>query len=463
MLLNSKINLLSGLATVLVLGFSSCTEVPVDTDQIVHRKVVDEYKSNFIAKYGQPALDQSWDFTKHTPVDSDVLVEDPFFFSNSLTRAESSATTELSEYEEPVEPNGDIKIWNLNSVKTVNELAYINAYAPSLPTLNWSNEYIYGVHDMWVWYARGFAGQYEVDEEGNYIYPDGVANYSLGIHARTLNGGSQNAGTEYFTSLPIMGMASSTGYSYGSGNTDANTQGSGNRIDASGLNDEMYVDVYWYAMVDDGTNVTNSEGGQEFRAKWELKTFKEYVTPYGAIYWLFDCNHDGDYRDLICLVEPARVKRYIVEDLGALDDFDFNDIVVDVVSNKDGQYAIVRAMGGTLDFELTIGNTKWSKSGNNFDAATVYNAYDGEINYAATLSTFNVEEWDPDENNISVTVKERLGDGVIISFPFPKAGEVPMIIAITPTTYFTDPNDASSRRYWMPERVSIPARLFTTE
>lgn len=489
MFLKSKINLLSGLATVLVLGFSSCTEVPVDTTQILNQKVVNQYESNFIAKYGKPAPDQSWDFTERGNVDPDVLVEDPSSYIDPLTRAISSATTELIERETTPEPN-DIKLWNLNSVKTLNELAYIRAYEPYLPVKDWTDEYIYGVHDMWVWYVRGFQGMKATDEEGNYIYPDGEATYSLGIHARTLTGGSQNAGTEYFTDLPYGGTASSTGESYGSSNTDVYTQlynyyqnqgytGEeiqemlaasfyGFRIDASGLNDEKYVDVYWYAKVDDGTDVTTMNGDDEFRPKWEMTTFKEYETPYGAVYWLFDCNHDGDYRDLVCLVEPAQAKRYMIEDLGAIYDFDFNDIVVDVVSNKDGQKATVRAMGGTLDFTLTIGNTTWSKSANGFYAATAYNA-DGDMEggYQAELAKFEVDGWVPDQNNISITVKRKSGDksgdgadDFISTSQFPIVGSVPKIIAFHPRQSFYSPVDGTSIVYWMPERVSFPSKYF---
>ena len=57
-------NILSfGLVAALVSGFSSCTEVPVDTQQLVNHQVHDEYVANFVAKYGQPSPNQSWDFS----------------------------------------------------------------------------------------------------------------------------------------------------------------------------------------------------------------------------------------------------------------------------------------------------------------------------------------------------------------------------------------------------------------
>lgn len=175
------------------------------------------------------------------------------------------------------------------------------------------------------------------------------------------------------------------------------------------------------------------------------------------------------------ITEPVKEtvsKRYMVEDLGETDDFDFNDIVVDVLQtttktavykiNEDGtrtflrfegdptvsQKAVIRAMGGTLDFELTIGNMKWSKSGSGYAAGTMVNTgADGQaIDYNATLAEFDVTGWNSETNNISVKVGSK-GSGNVMTIVFPKKGEVPMIIAV-------DTN-------WMKERVSVPSSWFT--
>ena len=274
--------------------------------------------------------------------------------------------------------------------------------------------------------------------------------YSLGIHVMESGTGSYNAGTEYFTSLPIMGGAATNGWYYGSGNGARG--GAGMRIDASALkNNDNYSNVYWYAMVDDGSPMTTANGDDEFRAKWELKKYKEYITPMGAIYWLFDCNHDGDYTDLVCLVEPIEAsKRYMVEDLGTTDDFDFNDLVIDVRAYGDKQWAIVRALGGTLDFTVKIGNTTWSKGESGLDVATMYNTQRGAVDYNAVLAEFDVTGWNPNANNITVTVKGKDSSAPVV-IPFPKKGEIPMIIAEHPA------------RKWMFERESIPADWFTEE
>ena len=158
-------------------------------------------------------------------------------------------------------------------------------------------------------------------------------------------------------------------------------------------------------------------------------------------------------------------KRYMVEDLGTLDDFDFNDVVVDVfqetnethkvtytngvptgdeVTNTDiKQYAIMRAMGGTLDFVLNVGQTSWRKStadNGKFNPKVMYNTEDPDYN--AELSRFDVTGWNPDDNNISVTVYGTSES--VYTIQFPKAGTVPMVIAVD--------NDMQ----WMLERVSVP-------
>ena len=197
---------------------------------------------------------------------------------------------------------------------------------------------------------------------------------------------------------------------------------------------------------------------------------------------------DSDYNDIVLAIVgnpdvPEEViitedeyevvtkisKRYMVEDLGSTDDFDFNDIVVDVekyfyekhkvtfengarksdeiVSTEtSGPKAVIRAMGGTLDFTLRIGSTSWSKSGAGFDIKTMYNTTKGSIDYDKELAVFDVTGWDPDQNDISVQVEES-SNGVY-TITFPKAGTAPMIIAVDPT------------EKWMTERQSVPSSWF---
>ena len=196
-------------------------------------------------------------------------------------------------------------------------------------------------------------------------------------------------------------------------------------------------------------------------------------------------NGDFDYEDLVFMMygNPAppikhvdevivgTPKRYMMEDLGEeKPDFDFNDVVVDVISGRakvkreyeileNGGWklikettienlpdlAVVRAAGGILDFTLKIGNTTWTKSAKFPNYQQMLNTgRDGEIDYDKELDTFKVEGWNPDNNNISVTVEGNPND-----ITFPETGKAPMIIAVDPTTN------------WMFERTPAPKSWFT--
>ncbi len=195
---------------------------------------------------------------------------------------------------------------------------------------------------------------------------------------------------------------------------------------------------------------------------------------------------DKDYEDLAFMVygnpyppkyRPEIVvegttKRYMMEDLGTTDDFDFNDVVVDVtydrvektlkyLINDDGTLlftgeitsqkklptiAKVRAMGGTRDFTLTIGQTTWTKS-SKFVAGTMYNTQ--SIDADAVLDEFEVTGFNAASNNVSVAVAGNGESAAVMNVIFPKRGEAPMMIAV-------DESQA-----WMKERVSIPASWWT--
>ncbi len=197
---------------------------------------------------------------------------------------------------------------------------------------------------------------------------------------------------------------------------------------------------------------------------------------------------DNDYNDLVLAVvgnptvpqekiisknqyevKTCRAKRYMIEDLGSIGDFDFNDVVVDVeeytvythtVTSENGvktsdeisstttapTKAFIRALGGTMDFELVIGNTKWVKSQSEYKTATMYNT-EGTIDYQKTLAEFEVTDYNYDANNISFHANGK--DGKMYTVSFPKTGEAPMMIAVDPTTN------------WMTERTSIPSSWFS--
>lgn len=163
---------------------------------------------------------------------------------------------------------------------------------------------------------------------------------------------------------------------------------------------------------------------------------------------------DPKVPDVIEVVEgeytKSVTKRYMIEDLGSTDDFDFNDVVVDVTEKSIIKYieengekedteisttqtATIRHLGGLLPFTLTIGNTSLPE----MQGAMGVNP---DVEY-------EIQGWEPDKNNISVTVKGTQ-NGEVHNVSFPENGEVPMIIAVDPTVN------------WMEERVAITKEWF---
>lgn len=149
--------------------------------------------------------------------------------------------------------------------------------------------------------------------------------------------------------------------------------------------------------------------------------------------------------------EITVAKRYMIEDLGTTDDFDFNDIVVDVeeycvheikvgfgvkLDDKAGdkhQRAIIRHLGGTLPWNLKIG-----------DYETGMQEGKMEVNPDKYIELPD-GTWKPEENNISVYVPRSGNSELVFTIKFPKQGTIPTIIAVDPT------------QPWMKERVNIPA------
>ena len=156
-------------------------------------------------------------------------------------------------------------------------------------------------------------------------------------------------------------------------------------------------------------------------------------------------------------IEEVKTVRYMIEDLGSTDDFDFNDIVVDVTEirtisptytngvvtawNEKGkrQEAIVRHLGGTLPFVLKIGNKEYAAGGQD----TFQTSPDLKLDDVTGWTGLN------GDHNVSIEVESKNSDGVF-KVQFPKAGEAPMIIAVDPS------------QGWMTERQSVPADWFYT-
>ena len=425
-----KKNLIKGMAALCVCAlFASCSKDPgYEVASNPAELAKNEYKANFIKKYGEIDPNQSWDF------------------SNCGSAAQ--ARTRAGESEEPyVELGGGLKwrrIYPINGfwdfIDVDKEEVMSKVY--SVGTSNWNPNIDV---ELYPCYAHG-------KSEQGLIYQY----YHLGICKK----GQTYTYKDTQSDIEIPG-AIRVKYAnwYGAGNSLIHD--SGREILAETISD---ANAYWVAYTTYGGSTASQSKYQKSKdvvsniSAWEIKKFKEFVVN-GHTYWCFDCNGDQDYSDLICLARilPKPImKRYLVEDLGATDDFDFNDIVVDVYQDIDGkQSAIVRAMGGTLDFTLKIGNTEWSKSGKGFDITTMYNTKRPNVNWEESYDEFDVDGWVPASNNIEVSVivkedkvNESGAGNVIIKIPFPRQGEVPMIIAMDPIANWNYEWDELRSDWW---------------
>jgi len=383
------------LAAGIVIASCSKTDVFEQNQANYGEQQKSEYKANYVAKYGQPDANQSWDFAALS--------------TRAKTRraGETMTCSRINAY--PQQFNKHVKN-DRDQIKNMVASADVKPWNPYLAV------------ELFPSLGHGVAG--------------GDKYFELAVCYN-------NQHTDIFDGIKLN---KNSWADKGGGSTSNLPHNSGRNIDTKSLT--TAENVYWVAY---NYNSKKSEVDGQL-ANFKIEYYKE-LKLNGRTYWCFDCTGDGDYSNLICMVidaDPLPIeKRYLVEDLGSKDDFDFNDIVFDVKQAQDGtQKCVIRAMGGTLDFTLKIGNTTWTKSvegvAAGYNVKTMYNTQ-GTIVWDKVLAEFPVTGWNFNSNNISVQVKTSVSDDIIIEIPFPKKGEVPMIIAFRT---FCD---------WQAERESLPA------
>lgn len=241
-----------------------------------------------------------------------------------------------------------------------------------------------------------------------------------------------------------------------------------------------------------------------------------------------DWGGDDDMNDLVFLFVSGKLpetkdatiikKRYIIEDLGSIVDWDFNDIVVDmeqVTNTKTGtiqQKATLKHLCGTTPFELFVGavndedhSVKLNFSGSDLKTVNMgeKTVLDGEIQDKSTELNYEFylpqALWNPQTNNIWVRVypKDRYsnekhpegGDyeyihndndlfggemqydynnavgngeinstfdyGAFINFAFPRKGKVPRIIAVNPDHEWTEEHKDIDPATWTVYKVNV--------
>ena len=405
---NLKISVAILVASTFVVSCSK-SDVFEQSQSSVSDLKMNQYKTSFVQKYGEIAPDQSWDFStvsnaKASTRGEGEISEVELMGSPTIRQFIQTINADKDHVMNKFESKGIVKTWNSRlSARMIAAFAHCDE---SKTLTDESNDLYYHL-------------EVRQGESSTSIVPNINAKNGFWYH----------------------------GGSYGALNKDANRR----LVNTKSLSSDAYWVAYYTYAEGNGDESKNANAGIMANLKsFEIKNYKEYSVN-GRTYWGFDCTNDGDYSDLIFLVQNVELmpieKRYMVEDLGSIGDFDFNDIVFDVQQDVQGkQKCIIRAMGGTLDFTLKIGNKTWTKSvdgvAKGYETAIMYNT--NPIDGAMVLAEFDVTGWNPAENNITVSVKSKDNNGVITVIPFPKKGEVPMIIALD--TFYA----------WMPEQESLP-------
>ena len=450
---------LIGSFAVLGVALTSCSKTDLFDSNAENEKQKDAYASNFVKKYGEIDPNQSWDFCTMAP-------------SYSLESSSRALTRD-----------GDA---NVNADATTGEMIIEKA------TVDWMSENLKAGKNNT---AKGKPFYLQVPKNSFTIVPifQGTASYywQLWMH---VDGIEQDK---------LIWSKGNIQYITSQGSTDWKSPGTDN----TGMNNayQIKAPTYTFENLPENANmyfylkVWNSYG--DFQKNTinprKLTSLNQMMlalincprptnVPADNEVSIIGCednaNGDFDYEDLVFMMygKPAppikhvdevivgTPKRYMMEDLGEeKPDFDFNDVVVDVISGRakvkreyeileNGGWklikettienlpdiAVVRAAGGILDFTLKIGNTTWTKSAKFPNYQQMLNTgRDGEIDYDKELDTFKVEGWNPDNNNISVTVEGK-------AITFPETGKAPMVVAVDPTTN------------WMFERTPAPESWF---
>ena len=489
-----KIFLQSVIALSAITAFMSCSkDIEAFNASAIEEKQKNDYTSSFVAKYGPIDSNQSWDFTtgERRLATRGATTISTTIMENGISWGDVSKIKTVKQ---------DDDAWNHTNIVIENDNAtekngaLLNAMVKALPE------------------GRGQNGKPVVlvaPSSGFWIYPlfsGGLLTYDLKVKV-----GDQAPVTVFtkdwinFQTVNGMKKVINKNGEYVEAGT-VNMKGV--YIEAPvGTAIEVYIDnIYCYtkAAGNDAyekafpspAGTTNGRAiyvdiDEGIRPEIEGVTLKENaVIKYIGIEDISagaPLPGDNDFNDLVLAVignpdvpqekiitedhyevKTCVPKRYMIEDLGSIGDFDFNDIVVDVEdytvethkvtyengviktdvvesTKSDPTKAIIRALGGTIDFELQIGDTKWKKSESDYVVTTMYNTQ-GTIDYDKVLAEFEVSGWVASDNNISVTVTEKSGH--VFNITFPKEGTAPMIIAVDPT------------QKWMGERVSVPKSWF---
>lgn len=422
--------------------FSSCNDdYNYKYDENYEEKLVlAQYEENFKKKFGEISSDQSWDFSSGSTY---YLADNDADNSKNQTRAAGSYTPVVKDYYE-------VENSTLYAITTMlkeheNNSKIGKPFGLKVPSNNFSIIPIYQGEASMEWTLHMVVGKGEnaIDteiwskSEGIQTSSDGINWVDLNTNSNTLSANMVRAKEFTFENMPVG------------------------------------ESMYFYLEITKGEKYYANTGAQMSSLAGMMHAFnvaRPSNIPSNKEVMIIGCEDsnlllsDYDMNDVVFMVvgDPfvpeiidvenldvveKVAKRYMVEDLGTTDDFDFNDIVFDVTAWRDVRYvsingvvdpslnmygpwhqnSVLKHVGGVLPFTLTIGDLVIA------DHAPGYK----DLNEGR-----EVWNWDPEKNNVSIKLP-RANTSHMLNIEFPQKGSAPLIIA-------TDQN-----RKWMAERVTI--------
>lgn len=425
-----------------MLSLASCSKNDVfDAEQAAANKIAEQkqtYENNFVKTFGQVSTTQSWDFSTGQQrfgtragdeivtelvkgLDFGIVNEKVAKDRNELTTRDITKNVELfnvlnKELKDGKKHQGEPAVLLAPSSDfTIYPLSHQGAWTHDLYVKVGDNDPVLVYSKTWTFYGRPTVNG-DVTKLVNY---NEVAQRAVlpGVHIKA------PIGTRVDVYLDKIGGTK--------GNKAGTTNGQAIYIDSDAKPEGITLKdnaVIKYIGIED--NTSEGRGDQDYNDV-VLAVVGNPDVPEKIVFT------DNSY-DVTLNV----VKRYMMEDLGSTDDFDFNDVVVDVtettvthhkvtlangVPTKDEitgtdktQKAVVRHLGGILPFQLTIGNTTLPEMGSQ---ATYQTSPDTEV---------EVKGWIPAQNNVSVKVKSA-DSQMYTTNNFPQTGAIPMIFACDPS------------------------------
>lgn len=456
--------------------FTACSSTDLYDPASVEQQTKQSYQENFSKKYAGVNMNQSWDYS--TKQASYSL---PAKNNKARTRASEGSWSKEGWYE----VDNSTLDWmhqQLTEGKDHRDLG--SPFYMSVPATDFSIVPIYQGVASAVWNLHvviddvdyliwGKSEEIEIKDVRNQDWHSVVQpTYEWGGDGAWWESLYNTDGSDKWTWIPSEG---------GVRNTVTNVRAIPRKFSGFPVGADMY---FYLEIRTSGSNETlqmNNVGAQESSLNGMMLALQDVPRPAnipeGYETMIIGCedadlaDSDWDMNDVVFLVygqnipKPIEITegdpvvstktvRYMIEDLGDTDDFDFNDVVIDMVDVTEktpvytngvltswiqvshSQQAIIRHLGGVLPFTLTVGNTTLPELGSQSTFQT------------SPDLAFDVTGWDIDRHNISVEVRQKANATVYNHVTFPKAGEAPMIIAVDPT------------QEWMPERQSVPASWF---